>query len=401
MTMTRAITLILTLLSTAGLAACSGEMGSAGGGDAMAAGPPQSRPSTQPAGGMDGGGGGVPDERLARHKGPVAKAIFAGGCFWCMEAPFEKLDGVLQVVSGYTGGPEIDPTYEEVGSGRTGHREAVQVTYDPEKMTYERLLDVFWRQIDPADAGGQFADRGTQYMTAIFVKSDDDRKMAEASRAKLERSGKFSKPIATEILPAGPFYAAEQYHQDYYIKNSDHYKRYRAGSGREAFLKRTWGGEVEKMRSDKGEQWRKPGDEELRATLTPMQYNVTQHEGTEPAFRNEYWDNHEDGIYVDVVSGEPLFSSADKFDSGTGWPSFTKPIEGAGVVEKTDYKIGYPRTEVRSRMAGSHLGHVFDDGPAPSGVRYCINSAALRFVPKEKLEAEGYADLARTFDSAQ
>jgi peptide methionine sulfoxide reductase msrA/msrB len=300
------------------------------------------------------------------------KAVFAGGCFWCMQPVFEKMDGVISVVSGYTGGRKANPTYEEVSTGATDHREAVQVTYDPAKASYADLLDVFWQNIDPTDISGQFVDKGSQYKTAIFYYTDGQKAIAEKSKIDLEKSGKFDKSIATQILKTSEFYPAEEYHQDYDKKNPVRYGIYRAGSGRDSYLKKTWG-----------------KDEALKKELTPLQYDVTQKCETEPAFHNEYWDNHRAGIYVDVVSGAVLFSSLDKFDSGTGWPSFTKPLEAGNIVEKEDKSLGMKRTEVKSR-SGSHLGHVFPDGPKPAGLRYCLNSASLRFIPKEDLEKEGY-----------
>ena len=305
------------------------------------------------------------------------KATFAGGCFWCMEPPFEGLDGILEVVAGYTGGQIKDPSYEEVCEGDTGHAEAVQITYDPSKITYDNILDVFWRQIDPTDAGGQFVDRGPQYRTAIFYHTDEQKMLAEKSKAELERSERYKKPVVTEILPIAEFYMAEEYHQDYYKKESLRYKSYRKHSGRDQVLKELW-------------QYQRPAEEVLRKRLTPLQFKVTQETGTERPFDNEYWDNKREGIYVDIVSGEPLFSSCDKFDSGTGWPSFTKPLEPENIVEKEDKSHSMVRTEVRSRRAGSHLGHIFPDGPQPTGLRYCINSAAIRFIPKDEMEKEGY-----------
>lgn len=312
------------------------------------------------------------------------RATFAGGCFWCMVQPFDEHPGIKRVISGYTGGHKENPSYEEVCSETTGHYEAVQITFDPAVMPYEKLLEMYWQQIDPTDAKGQFNDRGSSYRTAIFYHHEAQRIAAEKSKAGLAASGQFSKPIATKILPASPFYPAEDKHQEYYKKNPFHYQLYKEGSGRAQFIR---------------DNWKKPpSDEELRNILTPLQYEVTRNNATEPPFQNEYWDQEEEGIYVDIISGEPLFSSHDKYDAGCGWPSFTKPLRRTELEEKFDTTHGMRRIEVRSKTSDAHLGHVFDDGPGPDRARYCINSAALKFIPKSKLVEEGYGQYLNHFE---
>lgn len=345
-------------------------------------------------------------------KGDYEVATLAGGCFWCTESDLEKLDGVVDVVSGYAGGSLENPTYKQVSSGKSGHIEVIQVTFDPKIVSYEQVLDQLFRHMDPTDNKGSFVDRGPQYRPAIFFHNEDQQVIAQEFMNEIDAAKVYPKPLATELIEFKKFWPAEDYHQDYYKRNPIRYKYYRNGSGRDKYLDLVFGEDREDnpktLRQYIDEQkmaqnvkpYAKPSESEIKKMLTDKQYYVTQEEGTERPFKNEYWDNKAEGIYVDIVSGEPLFSSTDKYKSGTGWPSFTKPINKAYITEEDDFALFSKRTEIRSKFADSHLGHVFSDGPKPTGLRYCMNSAAMRFVAKADLKKEGYGEYLYLFNQS-
>lgn len=338
----------------------------------------------------------------------------AGGCFWCTEAYFQEQEGIIDAVSGYAGGEESNASYLSVAEGTTKHREAVQITYDPSVISTEKVLDIYWSHIDPTNTEGQFADKGFQYTTAIFYHNEEQEIAARDAKIRLDESGVFSEPVATEILPFTTFFKAEEYHQDYYKKASDHYERYKKGSGRAGFVEETWAkdaavqflqSEQTKTMDNKPTAKRNDYDytdqeiNELLKNLDPLAYHVVAESGTESPFNNKYWDNKAEGIYVDVVTGKPLFSSTHKYDSGTGWPSFWRTIDDDSVTLHEDNSLSTTRTEVRSDAG--HVGHVFNDGPVEEGGRrFCTNSASLLFVPKEEMESKGYGKYLYLFDGS-
>ncbi len=342
----------------------------------------------------------------ATIENPTQTMLVAGGCFWCVEADLEKVPGVIEVVSGYAEGTNENPTYKNYI--QYGHREVAEVTYNPKIVSFEEILIATIKHTDPTDDEGSFADRGNYYSAALYYETPEQKKIIDNLITEIDTYGPYDTPLAIDVLPRPKFWPAEEYHQNYYKKGISalKYKYYRNASGRDDFIKKYWGDDTSpslpwRKKTSGTNPWDnfiKPSDEVLQRELTSLQYKVTQKNGTERAFQNEYWDNKKEGIYVDVVSGEPLFSSTDKFDSGTGWPSFTRPIEYSMITERDDYVLLRKRIEVRSKIADSHLGHIFNDAPKElGGVRYCINSAALRFVPKEEMKAQGYGNYLTLF----
>jgi len=309
-------------------------------------------------------------------------AYFAWGCFWCIESIMDAQEWVGSAVSWYAWWKWENPTYEEVSKWNTWYREAVKVYYDSEIVSFKELTEIFFRQIDPTDEWGQFADRWFHYTTAIYYLDDKQKSIAEDVIKSLNESWEFDKEIATKVVAFTTFWEAEEYHQDYAQKQSLRYKTYKRWSGRAWYIDDN---------EDKYEKIFVKDMDMLKEKLTDLEFEVTQNNGTEKPFDNKYWDLKDDWIYVDIVDWTPLFSSLDKYDSGSGWPAFTRPIDDALLKEKEDRKLFSTRTEIRSKNADSHLWHVFTDWPEEEGgLRYCINSAALRFVPVVDLEEEWY-----------
>lgn len=331
--------------------------------------------------------------------------LVAGGCFWCVESDLEKLEGIIEAVSGYAGGTTENPTYENYS--KNGHKEVVEVTYDANIVSFREIAIYALKHMDPTDGAGSFYDRGVSYGPALYYETDEEKQLIEALIATIDQNGPYDKPLEVAVLARPQFWPAEDYHQNYYkgTLSGLKYQYYRTGSGRDAFIKKYWGEDTgvtlpwentteTSMTPLTGATWEsyvKPDKETLKATLDNLVYRVTQEEGTERAGTSPLDKEYGRGIYVDILSGEPLFSSRDKYDSGTGWPSFTAPISADAVTEHEDRKLFSVRTEIRSRIADNHLGHVFPDGPADrGGLRYCMNGVALRFVPEAEMVAQGY-----------
>lgn len=316
----------------------------------------------------------------------MSEIYLAGGCFWGLEEYLASIHGVQATKVGYANGNTENPTYEAVCYQNTGHAETVYVLYNANILPLEFLLGLYYEAIDPVSHNRQGGDAGEQYRTGIYFVNEEERPVIQRSITRLQ--SRYNKPVAIEVSPLRNFTPAEEYHQRYLSKNPGGY----CHIGKEQFEK------AAKALVNPA-AYPVPDTDSLRKKLSPTQYQVTQHGATEPPFQNDYYQTFVPGIYVDITTGEPLFSSSDKFESGCGWPSFSKPIDPNVIREKSDTSHGMMRTEVRSRAGGAHLGHVFNDGPKKlGGLRYCINSASLRFIPKNKMESEGYGYLLSLID---
>lgn len=317
----------------------------------------------------------ISNQEIDYSKANLKEIYLAGGCFWGLEAYMERIYGVADAISGYANGKTDNPKYEDLLYKGSGHAETVLVKYDPERVSLTELLSYYLKVVDPTSVNRQGNDTGTQYRTGIYF--TDQKEEEVVKQFFTSRQKDYDKPIVVEVEALKGFTEAEEYHQEYLKKNPNGYCHIDLSKADELIID--------------ADKYPKSSDEELRKRLTPEQYKVTQENQTEYAFSNEYWDNKEAGLYVDVVTGEPLFLSTDKYDSGCGWPSFTKPITKEVLTYQEDTSYNMVRTEVRSRVGDSHLGHVFEDGPADKGgLRYCINSASIRFVPLAEMKAEGY-----------
>ena len=316
------------------------------------------------------------EQKMAMENTQNIREIYlAGGCFWGMEAYMERIHGVKDAISGYANGNTEKTSYQMIGV--TDHAETVKVTYDANQISLDKLLKYYFKVIDPTSVNKQGNDRGRQYRTGIYYQDGADKAVIEQALAQLQT--KYKKPVQIEVQPLKNYIVAEEYHQDYLKKNPNGYCHINLNKANEAIIDE--------------KKYQKPSDEVLKEKLTDLEYQVTQEAATERAFTHEYYKNQEDGIYVDITTGEPLFSSKDKFDAGCGWPSFTKPIATEVVNYKKDSSYGMNRVEVRSRAGEAHLGHVFEDGPRDrGGLRYCINGASLRFIPYDKMDEEGYGE---------
>lgn len=334
---------------------------------------------------LDSNNEAMKDNEVKKNYNELEIAYFAWGCFWCIESIMDAQKWVESAISWYAGWDKGSANYDEVSLWKTSHREAVKVIYDPEIISYKELVEIFMTQIDPTDIGWQFADRWFHYTTAIYYEDDKQREIAENILEKLDNSWEFDSDIVTAIEEFSTFFEAEEHHQDYAQKQSFRYKMYKKWSWREWYID-----DNEQKYKEIFNEYKKDMDN-LKSRLTPLEFEVTQNDATEKPFDNKYWDHKQDWIYVDIVDWTPLFSSKDKYDSGSGWPAFTRPIDDALLAEKEDGKLFTTRTEIRSKNADSHLWHVFDDGPEEEGgLRYCINSAALDFVWVDELEEKGY-----------